>query len=215
MRAEARAEPVDQMGQFGLVLRAIQSRLQGIEPRGGKRGEPHDIESETGIAFVGQHREAIDEQPLHPCGIAQGLARADLDPLHLAVGAEQRDLEAPCALAMTLHAAHQFLGKMRDRAKDILLARDRVGEAAFDDVRRQRQTRHDGFLIASECLIEPLDQRGAESRGERCARQIGNVAHLFQSAFVQGADDFRREAQRGERKRQQQVAEIVIRRERF
>ena len=76
--------------------------LRRIAALGHQRGEPHHVEAETGIAFVADRRQPIDEQRAHARRIAQRRGGAGCDAVHLAVGAEQRDLHQPRALAAPL-----------------------------------------------------------------------------------------------------------------
>ena len=72
--------------------------------------EPHHVEAEARIAFVAERGEPLLEQPADARGIAQRRAGADLEAVHLAVGAEQRDLQQARALAAPLQHARQVRG---------------------------------------------------------------------------------------------------------
>ena len=83
-----------------------------------------------------EHREAVGEQPADARRIAQRRGGADLEALHLAVGAEQRDLQQPRALAVPLQHAVELARQLLDGAEHVLLAADRLGEALLGHERR-------------------------------------------------------------------------------
>ena len=81
---------------------AVQASLDRIEALGHKRREADHIEAKARIAGIADCLEPLGEQAADTGGIAHRLAGAGLDAMHLAVGAEQRRLQAPRALAARL-----------------------------------------------------------------------------------------------------------------
>ena len=148
-QAKARAEPIDKMREIGR-LGCRQSGLHRIEPLRHQRGKPHHVEAEAGIAFVAQRRQPIGEQPADARGIAQRRAGADLDALHLAVGAKQRDLQLPRPFAAAFQDARKFARQMLDGGKHVAFKRDRLGEALLGDIARHRQARRDRLVFNAQ-----------------------------------------------------------------
>ena len=144
--------------------------LRRIDALGDQRREPHHVVAEARIAGVAQHGEPLLEQLSHARGIAQRRAGADLEPMHLAVGAEQRHLEQPPALAAPLQHRGKLARQMLDGAEHVGLARDRIGKALLGHRGRHRQARRDRLVVAAQRLIEAEQQLLAETRGERRAR---------------------------------------------
>ena len=93
-KSKARAEPVDQMREFlGVVADPASPGLHRIAAFGDQRREPHHVVAEARIAGVAEDGEPLLEQFADARRIAQRRAGADLEPVHLAVGAEQRHLK--------------------------------------------------------------------------------------------------------------------------
>ena len=90
---EAGAEPVDQMRQFLAVVGAGEAGLHRIATLGDESCDPHHVVAEARIAGVAKHSQPILKQAARPRRIAQRRAGADLQPMHLAVGAKQRHLD--------------------------------------------------------------------------------------------------------------------------
>ena len=61
--------------------------------------------------------------------------------MHRAVGAKQRDLEQPPALAAPLQHRGELPRQMLDGAEHVVLARNRIGKALLGHRRRHRQAR--------------------------------------------------------------------------
>ena len=161
----------------------------GSHALGDQRREPHHVVAEARIAGVAEHGEPLLEQFSHARRIAQRRAGADLEPVHLAVGAEQRELKQPRALAAPLQHADKLTRQMLDGAEHVGLARDRIGKALLGHRRRHRQARRDRLVGAAERLIEAEQQRLAEARGERRARTRGEIGdalrpEVFRSATI-------------------------------
>ncbi len=130
-QTETRAEPVDEMRKLGGMIGRGEPGLRRIAALGRERAEPDDVIAEAGIAFVADGGEPLDEQRADARGVAQGRAGAGCDAVHLAVGAEQRGLDDARAFAAPLQQARKLMGEMLDGAEHVLLARDRIGEAAL------------------------------------------------------------------------------------
>ena len=60
-QAEARAEPIDQMGEIFGVIVAAKSRLRRIGALGDQRREPHRVVAEAGIADVAENGKPLLE----------------------------------------------------------------------------------------------------------------------------------------------------------
>ena len=56
---EACAQPIDQMRQLSVLRRCSETGLRRIAALGNEGRQPHHIETETGIAGIAQHSEAI------------------------------------------------------------------------------------------------------------------------------------------------------------
>ena len=99
---------------------------------------------------------------------------------------------------------------MLDGAEHVVLARDRLGEAALRHIGRHRQARRDRLVLAADGLVEAAHEMLAEARGERRARAVDHVGDALRarparaSATVSGANP-----QRGERQREQGVARLL------
>ena len=201
-QAEARAEPVDQMRQFLGVIGAGEAGLRRIAALGDQRREPHHVVAEARIAGVAEDGEPLLEQFSHARGIAQRRAGADLEPMHLAVGAKQRHLEQPPALAAPLQHSDKLTRQMLDGAEHVGLARDRIGKALLGHRGRHRQARRDRLVGSAQRLIEAEQQRLAEARGERRARARGEIGDAGEAGGFQIRDDLGIDAQRRDRQRQ-------------
>ena len=118
----------------------------GSHALGDQRREPHHVVAEARIAGVAEHGEPLLEQLAHARRIAQRRAGADLEPMHLAVGAKQRHLEQPPALAAPLQHAGKLVRQMLDGAEHVGLARDRIGKALLGHRGRHRQARRDRLV---------------------------------------------------------------------
>ena len=124
-QAEAGAEAVDEMGELGVVGRAVaaRARLHRLAALRDERGEPHHVEAEAGIAGVADRGEPVGEQAGDAGGVAQRRAGADLDAVDLVVGAEQRDLQQPRAVLAPLHGGAELGGEPRDGAEHVAFER--------------------------------------------------------------------------------------------
>ena len=67
--------------------------LRRIGALGGERREPHHVVAEARVAGVAEHSEPLLEQFADAGGIAEWRAGAELEAMHRAVGAKQRDLK--------------------------------------------------------------------------------------------------------------------------
>ena len=103
-------------------------------------------------------------------GSRSGCAGFGIEAEHLSVGAEQRHLQQPRALAAPLHRGREFARQLLDTAQHIRFQPDRFGETLLGRAGRHRQTRRDRFLLAPEGLIDPAQETRTEPRGERRAR---------------------------------------------
>ncbi len=117
-------------------------------------------------------------------------AGAGTDAVHLAVGAEQRGLDPSRAFAAPLQEPRELLRELLDGAEHILLARDRLGEAALRHIRRHRQARRDRLVLATERLVEAAHEIFAEARGKRRARAIDHVGDVLEADLRQSGDGF-------------------------
>ncbi len=205
-QAEARAEAVDQMREFGGLVAAGEAGLLRIEPLGDQRRKPQHIEAEAGIAFVAQHCEAVGEQPAHARGIAQGRGGAELEAIYLAVGAEQRDLQKPRAFPAPLQHTVKLPRQMLDAAEHILLAADGIRKAPLRHGGGQRQARPDRFLLVAERLIDAAYEILPITGGERRTRAVDDVGDAVQANLRQRGDDLGLDAQGGERQRRDRFA---------
>ena len=169
-QAKARAEPVDQMRQLLGMVGAGKPGLRRIVALGDQRREPHHVVAEARIAGVAQHGEPLLEQLAHARGIAQRRAGADLQPMHRAVGAKQRHLEQPPALAAPLQHGGKLARQMLDGAEHIGLAGDRIGKALLGHRGRHRQARRDRFVG-----IGPAPDRGGAAVPCRSARRTARA----------------------------------------
>src|SRR3954470_17866066 len=169
---ETRAEPVDEMRELCRMIRLGETGLRWFTAFGDKRGEAQHVIAEARIDLVADDAEPVSEQVADARGLAQRLARADLDAKHLAVGAEQRDLQQPRAFAAPLQQRAEFAGKLLDDAKHVALEGDRLGEALLGDRSRNRQSRRDRLVLAAEHLVEAAHELRAEACRKRRARAI-------------------------------------------
>ena len=119
-------------GQVGL-----QAGLHRIAEFGLRRRQADDVEAETRIAGVADGDESFGEQRADAVRIAQRRAGPGLDPKHLAVGAEQRDLQLAGAFLPPFQQPCELLRQMLDCAEHVGLEQDRIGEAAFRHIGRQ------------------------------------------------------------------------------
>ena len=201
-KAEARAEPVDQMRQLLGVVVAGQTGLRRIGAFGDERGEPHHVVAEARIAGVAENGEPLLEQFSHAGGIAQRRAGADLEAVHRAVGAEQRHLKQPPALAAPLQHAGKLAAELLDGAEHVGLAGDRIGEALLGHRGRHRQARRDRLFDTAQRLVEAEQQLLAEARRERRARAPGQIGDARETGGFQAGDDIGIDPQRRDRQRQ-------------
>ena len=75
--------------------------------------------------------------------------------MHGAIGAEQRHLEQPSALAAPLQHRPKPATELLDGAEHIVFARDRLGKALLGHGHGNRQARRDWLLDKTERLIDP------------------------------------------------------------
>ena len=135
---EARAEPVDQMRELGLVIRRRQSGLLRIAALGDERAKPHHVEAEARIDFVADHVEPVREQARDAARLAQRRSGAGLDAEHFAVGTEQRHLQQPRAFAALFEHMREPCGEPLDRAEHVALDARSARESA---ARQERPAR--------------------------------------------------------------------------
>lgn len=212
-QAEASAEAVDEMGEFvvgaGRIGKAGEPggrELHRFAALGDKRGKPHHIEAETGIAGVSDHRQPVGKQADDTVGIAHRRGGADLDAVDRVVGAEQRDLQQPRAVEAAFHGDAKLAGKSRNGSEHVALEPDRVGETLLGDIGGNGQARRDRLVLAPECLIEAAHQLFAEAGGERGARQVKEIIDALETKLLECFDDLGSKAQRRYRQRRQSLA---------
>ena len=95
-------------------------------------------------------------------------------------------------------------GEPLDGREHVLLARDRLGKLLLGDIGRDRQERGERLVLAAERAVELAQELGAETGGERRARQIEDVADAFEADARQRGDGLGRQPQRRERQRREQ-----------
>ena len=154
-KAEACAEPVDQLGElFPVVGRAgagnacAKSGLHVIEPLRDDDREADHVETEAGIVLVAERGQALGEQAAHQCGGADRPAGGGREPQHLPVDPEQGDFEEPRPFAVLRQRALDALSEPPDGAAHVALERDRIGEALLGDVAGQGPTRRNRLVVA-------------------------------------------------------------------
>ena len=212
-QTEARAEAVDEMGEFvvgaGRVGKSGEpggAELHRLAALGDKRGKPHHVEAEAGIAGVPDHRQPIGKQADDAVGIAHRRGGADLDAVDRVVGAEQRDLQQPRAVEAAFHGDAKLAGKSRNGSEHVALEPDRVGEALLGDIGGNGQARRDRLVLTPERLIETAHQLFAEAGGERGARQVKEIGDALETELLESFDDLGSKAQRRYRQRRQNLA---------
>jgi hypothetical protein len=185
--------------------------LHGFAPLGDEGGEPHHVEAEAGIAGLADGGEPVGEQAGDAGGLAQRRAGADLDPVHLVVGAKQRDLQEPCAVLAPFHGGAEPPGEPGDGAEHVAFEPDRIGEALLGHIGRQWQARRDRLVQPAERLIDAADEDFAEPCGQRRARQIDEIADLSEADFGERLDRLREKPQRRRREGCQGRAHLLRR----
>ncbi len=169
-RTEARADAIDQPFQIRLrVAIAGEVDLRRRQRRRLRHGKARHVETEAGIEFVAKAPEFLPEEREDALRRAQRPAGADGDAGDGAIDAEEREFERARAKPAALERARQRCRERGERGSDILLQRDRLGEAPLGQHRRRRPARADRFFVAPERLIQPMDEPHAEARGERRA----------------------------------------------
>ena len=118
-QAEARAQAIDEMGQLGGVVGRREAGLHRIAALGRKRRQPNHVEAETGIANFPDRGQPLGEQSPDAGRIAQRRAGPDLGAIDLAVGAEQRDLQAAGAFTAPFQHAGKFLREQLGGAEHV------------------------------------------------------------------------------------------------
>ena len=205
-QAEACAQAIDEMRQLRAVVGCREAGLHRIAALGRKRRQPHHIEAETGIAGLSERGEPLAEQRPDAPRIAQRRAGPDLAAINLAVGAEQRDLQPAGAFAAPLQHAGELVRQLLGGAEHVGFEQDRIGEAAFRHIGRNRQAGRDRLVLPPQGLIDAADEFLAEARRERSARPIDHVGNMLETGLPQGGRDVGRDAQRREPQRQQCIA---------
>ena len=214
-KPEARAEPIDQMRELLALLGPGQSALHRIAALGDQRRKPDHVEAEARIGRVAERGKPVLEQAPYAWRIAQRRAGADLQPVHLAVGAEQRQADEPRALAAPLQHAAELVRQMLDGAEHVLFARDRIGKPPLGHRGRQRQARRDRLVGAAERLIETAEKSIAESRRKRCTRTLDEISHTLEAGARQRRGDLRLDAQRRHSQRQDRRFRFTTRHHRW
>ena len=194
-QAETRAQSIDQMRELGVLIQRRKAGLRWVETLGHQGREPQHIETEPGIAGIAQHGEAISEQTAHALGIAHRRTGAEFDAMHVAVGAEQRDLQKPRPLPAPLQQPIEIARKLLDGAEHVGFKRDRIGKAALHQRGRDRQTRLDRLVLAAERLVDAADELDPETGGERRARTLQHIADVLETDLRQRIDDLGRKSQ--------------------
>ena len=139
LSADARGDAVDQGGQFVIVMHGgVEIALLLHHDLGTAGGETNEIEAEAGIEGIAERIEPLAEQAVDRLRARHRAAGIDCDDAHRAVGAEERRLQPPRALALLVHRGNQRGGEARQRDRDGAGGRDRLGKAFFDDVIRRQ-----------------------------------------------------------------------------
>ena len=175
--------------------------LARIGGSGGEDRQAHHVEAEAGVDLLGEAGEFLFEELAHELRRAERPAGADLRTAYRAVDAEERELEDACPLPARLELLLQRAGKRGEGRGDVILKRDRLGEAALGDQGGERPARVDRLFLLSERLIEPAEKIAAETGGKRRARRIHDLADALQADALQREDGVVIEAQGGKRER--------------
>src|SRR5262245_20098031 len=101
--SEPRAQAIDQAVERGLVLVGAEADLLVRAGLGDDDGKPRQVEAEAGIDLVAQRRQPLDEERADRLRITNRPRGAGGDALDRTVGAEERELEAPRAVAVRRH----------------------------------------------------------------------------------------------------------------
>ena len=208
-QSEARAKPVDQMGELGLVIGRREPCLLRIAALGDERAEPHHVEAEARIDFVADHIEPVGEQARDEARLAQRRAGAGLDAENLAVGAKQHHLQQPRAFAALFEHMREPCREPLDRAEHVALMRDRLGKALLGKSGRHWQARRDRLVLEPERLIDAPHERRAETRGERRARTVEHIGNVLEADLRERRDGLGVETQRREGKGRERVTLVA------
>src|SRR5262249_27684464 len=143
----------------------------------------------------------LDEERADRLRIAQRTRGAGGDAFDHAVGAEEGKLQTPRARTACVERRFEPRREPFDGREYVLLACDWLMEASFGDIGRNRQARGERLVFAPERAVEPAQEIGAETGGERGARQIDDVADALEAEARQRGDGLARQAQCCERQR--------------
>ena len=121
---------------------------------------------------------------------------------------EQRDLKKPRPLPAPLEQPIEIARKLLDGAEHVGFKRDRIGKTALHQRGRDRQTRLDRLVFATERLVDPADELNPEAGGERSARTLQHIGDVLEPDLRQRIDDLGRKSQRGERQRRDRCAHV-------
>src|SRR5262245_11076951 len=158
--AEPGAQTIDQAVELGSIfvrsktfMRIKADLLIGTR-LGDENREPCQIEAETRIDLVAEGDEPLHEQRADRLRIADGMRGTGGDALDSAVGAEQRKLEPPRAVAACRQRRLKSCREPLDGSKHILLAHDRLVKIALGHIGRDWKQRGKWLVLAAEGAVE-------------------------------------------------------------
>ena len=213
-RAEARAEPIDEIGEragpLGLV-RPLDLALRRGERLGRQTRKAHEVDAEARVDRVLlRARELFGEQADERARLVQRPRRADRDAAHGAVDPVERKLDPPRALRLPLEQHDEIVGELAQGELDRLDRLDGRGEPPLGDKVRRGKARRDRDAGRARELVEPRDRQRPEPRRDRRARPERDVADAPEARPRHVGDGLGVEAERCERQVVEELGEGFV-----
>ena len=210
-RAEARAEPVEQFGELIGALGFLGARpfaLRGRERLGDKAGKAHQVDAEAGVDLLLRAAgEPLGEQPCDRARFVQRPARADANAAHVAVDAKKAELQRARALHLALQHPTRSSASRASVAIAAASPADRAREAPLGDEFGRGEARRDRGARSAHQFVEPRDDVGAETGGDRRARAQSEVADALEARAREIGGKIGRDPERGGRHFMEELGE--------
>src|SRR5262245_49441232 len=204
--SEARAQAIYEAIELGLIFVSAEADLLVRTGLGGQYGEPRQIEAKARIDLVAERGQPLDEERADRLRIADGPRGAGGDAFDRAVGAEERELQASCAIATPDQCRLEPCREPLDGRQHVFLAYDRLVKTPLGDIGCNRQARSERLVFTAERAVDLAQEIGAETGGERRPRQIENVADALEAKARQRRDHLAGQPQRRKGQRHKTLA---------